>query len=218
MIKQVIKNILNQYIAKKNRIIINHKTDIHINNFFEGKNLIGRDSVISNSNIGFASYIGSGCAFDKVKIGRYCAIGSNVKVISATHPTRKWVSIHPAFYSTRKQAGFSYVCKNKFTEFKMVDEKYASTIGNDVWLGDNVVILGGTKISDGAIVGSGAIVTKDVPPYAIVGGSPAKIIRYRYDEDKIGKLLDFQWWNNDEQWIIEHKDLFEDIDTFFDKV
>lgn len=218
MIKQTLKYILNQYIAKKNKIIIKKKTDIHINNFFEGKNLIEANSIISNSNIGFASYIGASCAFDKVRIGRYCAIGSNVKVISATHPTRQWVSIHPAFYSTRKQAGFSYVNQNKFIEFKMVDEKYTTIIGNDVWIGDNVEILGGVKISDGAIVGSGAVVTKDIPPYAIVGGIPAKIIRYRFDENQIGRLLDLKWWNKEEKWIIDHKDLFVDINVFLDKV
>ena len=74
-------------------------------------------------------------------------------------------------------------------------------IGNDVWIGNDVRIIGGITIGDGAIVGLGAVVTKDVPPYAVVGGVPAKIIRYRFEQDKIEELLRDKWWNKEEEWI-----------------
>lgn len=70
-------------------------------------------------------------------------------------------------------------------------------IGNDVWLGANSLVLKGVKIGDGAVIGAGAVVTKDVPPYAIVGGNPAKVIKMRFDDETIGKLMQLQWWNLD---------------------
>ena len=82
-------------------------------------------------------------------------------------------------------------------------------IGNDVWIGSNATVLGGITVGDGAVVAAGAVVTKDVPPYAIVGGIPAKVIRYRFEPEKIKKLLEIQWWNWDDETIIKNKPLFE---------
>ena len=90
-------------------------------------------------------------------------------------------------------------------------------IGNDVWIGEGVTIKGGVRIGDGAIVAMNACVTKDVPPYAIVGGVPAKIIRYRFTDEQIKFLLDFQWWNKSLEWIEKHAEIFVDIETFIGK-
>lgn len=80
---------------------------------------------------------------------------------------RSYVSTHPSFYSTRKQAGFTYVEENRFNEFKRVNSDYAAIIGNDVWIGDDVTIIGGVTVGDGAIIGTRAVVTRDVPPHML---------------------------------------------------
>ena len=85
-------------------------------------------------------------------------------------------------------------------------------IGSDCWIGDRVFIVGGVTINDGAVVLAGAVVTKDVPPYAIVGGIPARILRYRYDEETINFLLSIHWWDNDKEWFLKHWELLSDID------
>jgi acetyltransferase-like isoleucine patch superfamily enzyme len=124
------------------------------------------------------------------------------------------------FYSLGKQTGNVFVNKSKFKEFVYadIDEKYQVIIDNDVWIGDRCSIIGGITISDGAIVLAGSMVTKDVPPYAIVAGIPAKIIKYRFKEDEIVKLMDFKWWDNDFDWIKNNIDLFEDIENFLNEI
>ena len=85
-------------------------------------------------------------------------------------------------------------------------------IGNDVWIGANAMILGGITIGDGAIIGAGAVVTKDIPPYAIVGGIPARIIRYRFPNDVINALLSSQWWNLSENILKSNIKVFQSND------
>lgn len=85
-------------------------------------------------------------------------------------------------------------------------------IGNDCWICSNVFICGGVKIGDGAVVYAGAVVTKDVPPYAIVAGVPARIVRYRYDEETIKFLTDLKWWDRPIAWLKAHWMLMNDID------
>lgn len=162
-----------------------------------GYNKVGRHSVVSNSTIGRYSFMGSDCLLSNTEIGKFCSIGNNVQVVPETHPSRGFRSTHPAFYSTRRQCGITFVKENLFDERLTVNGRYC-IIGNDVWIGNDVRIIGGVTIGTGAIIGLGAVVTKDVPPYAIVGGVPAKIIRYRFEPDKIQELLDSKWWNNSE--------------------
>ena len=120
------------------------------------------------------------------------------------------------FFSPLKQNGKTFCKKSKFKEFLTVDNRYV-IIGNDVWIGEGVTIKGGIKIGDGAIIAMNSCVTKDVPPYAIVGGVPAKIIRYRFTDEQIRLLLDFQWWNKPIDWIQLHADEFENISDFINK-
>lgn len=186
----------------------------------EGYNKLSGGVRLYNSNMGYASYVGSYSHLEKVKIGRYTCIGQNVKNINANHSSRDFVSIHPCFYSTQRQSGFTYVEKNLFAEHSYVDNqnRWFNVIGNDVWIGTNTVLLGGVSIGDGAIVGAGSVVTKDVPPYAVIGGTPARILRYRFTDDQIKKLLKVHWWDRDKEWMAANAGYFCSIETFLNKI
>lgn len=99
-------------------------------------------------------------------------------------------------------------------EFKYYDKdrELVNKIGNDCWLGSDVTLIGGVEIHDGAVVLAHAVVTKDVPSYAIVGGVPAKVIGYRYDDDTIQFLQKIQWWNNSPEWFDANWHLLNDIE------
>ncbi len=186
----------------------------------EGWNKLSGGVRLYDSNMGYASYIGSYSHLEKVKIGRYTCIGQNVKNINAKHPTRDFVSIHPCFYSTRRQSGFTYVEKDLFAEHAYVDDqnRWFNVIGNDVWIGTNAVLLGGVSIGDGAVIAAGSVVTKDVPPYAVVGGSPARILRYRFTDEQIKKLLEVCWWDRDKDWIAANAGFFCSIENFLNQI
>ena len=112
-------------------------------------------------------------------------------------------------------AGFTFTDKKLFQETRYVDEQYhAVSIGNDVWIGENVLLLAGVRVGDGAVIATGAVVTKDVPPYAMVGGVPAKVLRMRFAEDTVAKLLKLRWWDKPVSWIEEHSAYFQDVDGF----
>ncbi|SFW36982.1 transferase hexapeptide (six repeat-containing protein) [Selenomonas ruminantium] len=177
----------------------------------EGNNSIGDNSHIGNCMLGAYTYVANNCIFFNTKIGRFCSIASNVISGHGRHPSRDFVSTSPTFFSTLKQNGVSFVEQNCFEEVLPVE------IGNDVWIGANVFISDGTKIGDGAIVGAGAVVTEDVPPYAIVGGVPAKLIRYRFNEEQIRFLLDDRWWEKSEDELKENVRLFRNIENYMEK-
>lgn len=139
-----------------------------------------------NSSIGSFSYISNNCNVFSTEIGRYTSIGLGCNIGGGEHPL-DWVSTSPVFQNKRtfKQGynGLQY-------------EPYKKTfIGNDVFIAPNAIIKTGVKISDGAVVGAGAVVTKDIGPYEIWAGNPARIIRKRFSDDQIEKLLELKWWN-----------------------
>lgn len=178
----------------------------------EGCNHIGNNSVVFSSTMGFGSGISCDSIIDSTSIGRFTTLGPDVKIVSGQHPTNTIASIHPAFYSSRGQMGFTYVTEDKFEEHRFVDGNYKVMIGNDVWIGAYTKILEGITIGDGAIVAAGAVVTHDVPPYAIVGGVPAKVIKYRFDSETVSKLLELKWWDRGEEWLRDHANEFENVE------
>lgn len=215
MIKRIIKYMNKKRLEMYKEVKLDKKVSYTIDSNFEGNNRVNKNSIISNSSIGFATYIGENSIFINTKIGRYCSIANNVKTVVATHPTNTFISTHPAFFSTKKQAGFTYVAHNKFEEIKYIEkEKNISVvIGNDVWIGENVVILGGVKIGDGAIIGANSIVTKNIEPYSINVGNPAKKIKYRFSRENIELLEKIKWWDRSQDWIIKNAELFDNINN-----
>ncbi|MCM1251813.1 MAG: hypothetical protein NC321_03260 [Clostridium sp.] len=140
-------------------------------------------------------------------------------MISAKGHPKSFVSTSPVFH--RKKAFINtYVEEDCYEVYEKCskDSRYNAIIGNDVWIGKRVFLMGAITIGDGAIIGAGGVVTKDVPPYAIVAGVPAKIIGYRFNEEQIEKLLNIKWWDKSEAWIKEHANQFTDIEHFINCV
>ncbi|MGP8153993.1 MAG: CatB-related O-acetyltransferase [Smithella sp.] len=131
-------------------------------------------------------------------IGRYCSFARNVYILSGNHPfTNK--SMHPFFYSPY----FGYVDELSITRTKLVIE-------NDIWIGQNAIILPSVnRIENGAVIAAGAVVSKNVPPFAIVAGNPAKIIKYRFSQQVIDQITQSAWWEKDINEIKENHDEFK---------
>lgn len=217
MLKEIVNRSMNYIricqVNKKYICDISLKSIIDKASTFEGRNIIYGKTSINQSNIGFMTYISTACFFLKTKIGKYCSIGPNVKVIAGNHPTSNFVSTHPVFYTNRSFAGLSFENNNTFKEYSYTDESetFLCEIGNDVWIGQDAILMNGIKVGDGAIIASGAVVTKNVPEYSIVGGIPAKVIRFRFNKEEIEFIRDLQWWNKSEEWIKLHVKYFYDV-------
>ena len=181
--------------------------------------MVNKGSSVLESYVGKCSYIATECEIFRVKIGRFCSIGPRVNIGLSTHPTSKRVTTHPAFYMDLR-SGLKYSFhKNKeplFNAYVPIEENYLCVIGNDVWIGSDVVIMDGTRIGDGAIIAAGAVVTKDVPPYSIYGGVPAKFLKSRFTDGQIEFLESFKWWEKPLNWIEENYSKFSDIDEFIE--
>lgn len=214
-IKKKLKRVFVLYKHRNIKLVLNKHSDLDFNSRFGGANRIGEHSFFKGK-MGYGSYIGSHSHLN-AQIGKYCCIGSGVHTLSGKHPiANEFVSLHPAFYSVRKQEVETYVTKQLFNEDTYADEegKVPVIIGNDVLLGYGATIMGGVKIGDGAVVAANATVVKDVEPYTIVGGLPAKLIKKRFTDDQITFLCNFRWWDRDIKWIKENANKFQDIEQF----
>lgn len=150
--------------------------------------------IVNHSHIGNYTYIGNNSLIQNTTIGNYCSISHEVNCGLGNHPTDLF-STSPIFYRKKNPQQIQLVKENcLFQEYKPIH------IGHDVWIGARVTILDGVNIGNGAVIATGAVVTKDIPPYAIVGGIPARIIKYRDIKEK-NKCPD--WWNNTPQQVIK---------------
>lgn len=131
-----------------------------------------------------------------IKVGRYCSIAGSVHVIGPEHPWR-WATTADLGYLPNEAAELA---RSDFEKPIAPPRSFSSflplpAIKNDVWIGQNVLLKRGVTIGDGAVIAAGAVVVKDVPPYSIVGGVPARVIRYRFDQNTIERMLRVQWWD-----------------------
>lgn len=158
---------------------------------------VGRASWASSPPILRAHHAGN-----RIHIGQFCCLGQNVAVFAGgNHPMHQLTQHHLKLYlGVGDFAGWSAACP---------DNTDITTIGNDVWLGDGCLVLSGVTVGDGAVIGARAVVSRDVPPYAIVAGNPASVIRNRFPDETISRLLQLRWWD----WPRE--DLVACADTLF---
>ena len=163
---------------------------------------------LNNVKIDKYTYVGTNSSLMNCSVGKYCSIAPNVKVGLGIHPI-EFISTYAGFYS-KKASGVEKIYGDpNVTEHKDV------CIKNDVWIGYGAMILDGVTIGNGAVIAAGAIVTKDVPDYGIVGGIPAKLIKYRFSKEKINDLINLKWWDRDINYIRNKGYLFTNNTKFF---
>jgi acetyltransferase-like isoleucine patch superfamily enzyme len=192
----VFKKIKNFLIKKKSvytNILLGDKYDI-------GEYTYGKPNVLS---------WGEGA---KLKIGKFCSISKDVEILLGGNHRMDWVSTYPFMIFNEKWPNAVKIKGHPRSKGDVI-------IGNDVWICRGAKILSGINIGDGAVIGAYAVVTKDVPPYAVVAGNPARIIKYRFTEDVINKLLKISWWDFQKEEIYKNIDSIcsGDINNFLEK-
>lgn len=152
--------------------------------------------------IGAYSYIAPYSEVVHTSIGRYCSIGPYAHLFGSAHPMR-WLSTHPFTHTNAFKSFVDYEPTLTFPGYEGT-----TMIGHDVWMGANVIVKHGLRIGNGAVIGAGAVVTKDVPDYAVVAGNPARILKYRFEDALIERLQRVQWWRFDmPRLMADHPDL-----------
>jgi len=167
-------------------------------------------SQIINVTMGKHSFCGYDCTIINCEIGSFCSISNGVVIGGGMHPI-DWVSTSPVFYQGRDSV------KKKYSNHIREPQK-RTHIGNDVWIGERVLIKQGIVIGHGAIIGMGSIVTKDVEPYTIVGGNPARFIRKRFAAEIVEDLLSIKFWDMVDQDLIKYAEYIKDPVQFIKEV
>jgi acetyltransferase-like isoleucine patch superfamily enzyme len=191
-------------ILKKIRFSSIFKSKIH------KKSKVESGSLIVNSFFDKYSYCGYDCEIINTSISSFCSISNNVKIGGENHPIN-WVSTSPVFYKGRDSINY------KFSNFDRIDQQ-TTLIKSDVWIGANVLIKQGITIEVGSIVGMGSVVTKNVEPYSIVAGNPAVLIKKRFDDNTITRLLTSKWWEMSDSELKKFAIYFNSPDLFLKEI
>ncbi len=177
-----------------------------------GKNVkLYKNVIIANSSVGDYTYIGGSSKVKNSSIGKFCSIAPDVKIGLGIHPVDK-ISTYPGFYSNKASGTVRIGFDPSVQEAKKI------TIGNDVWIGTGSMILDGVRVGNGAIVAAGSVVTKDINSYEIVGGVPARTIKYRFSEEEIRLLEEFKWWDKGLDFCRKNANLFLTHENFFEYI
>jgi acetyltransferase-like isoleucine patch superfamily enzyme len=206
------KNIISKLRNRVNNTISNptckfYKDSILIDSQLEGYNILFEEAQLFSTKLGKHTYIQKHATIVNAEIGRFCSIAKNVSIGPGIHKI-DGVSTHPAFFLKNTPL------LKTFTEKDLFNPSKKTVIGNDVWIGENVIIIDGVTIGTGSIIAAGAVVTSDVEPYSIVGGIPAKLIRYRFEKEISQKLIYSKWWELNESEFVNNIILFNSVDKF----
>lgn len=180
------------------------------NTVFDGDNFIGQDSFLSGCHLGRGTYVADFSKLFCLNTGKFCSIGGGVMTAIGTHPVNENISTSPSFFSKSSTNGLEFVNSQYFEE-----QTGPVTLGNDVWVGNGAILIGGITVGDGAIIGAGSVVTKDCEPYGVYAGCPARLIKKRFDDVSIEKLLELKWWDKDDKWLRENAESFANPGEFF---
>ncbi len=189
---------------KKIRLASIIKSNIHITSKVEA------GSTIINCDFGAYSFCGYDCDLNFVEIGKFVSIANSVIIGGNSHPM-DWVSMSPVFYEGRDSV------RKKFSEFSRKPPEITK-VSHDVWIGHGAHIKQGVNIGIGAVIGMGSVVTKDIKPYEVVAGNPAKFIRHRFDEETVKSLLNSCWWELSDEQLFECAQYIQEPDKFLEEV
>jgi acetyltransferase-like isoleucine patch superfamily enzyme len=181
------------------------------NSVFGNYNVVFNDVLMDSCTVGDHTYIQKRATIFNANIGKFCSIASGVSIGPGIHKM-DGISTHPVFFLKNTPLKKIYSNKDLFQSSKV------TTIGNDVWIGERAILIDGITVGTGAIIAAGSVVTKDVEPYSVVGGVPAKHIKYRFGENEIKELLQSEWWNYPEDWLQTHYGVFENSSDFLLKI
>lgn len=181
------------------------------NSLIDATAVVNSGSSVVNSTMGAYSYCSYDCNIINARIGKFCSLANEIIIGGDEHPI-EWLSTSPVFQDV-KHSGPA----KKFARHTLPVAK-ETVIGNDVWIGDRAIVKQGVTVGDGAVIGAGAIVTKDVPPYAVVAGVPAKVLKYRFDEDIICDLMGIKWWDMDESLLRQYADKVMNVKQFTNQI